>query len=421
MRAACAEARRPQQILHTVGDGGDAGLQRLDCIEPRAESIVLDAAAKAPGDDVQQQVGVQLAHLAQQRPCVLVQLAGQPRAQMGGLVVEDRRDLVLDDRVLLLDDEHLVAGLGERAQPFRLKRPHHAHLVDGDAEGAAAVLVEPQAAQRLDHVQVRLPGADHAQPVAPRAAPGQPVQLVGAHPGLGGGVALFEVPRLDLQRRAVTGAQPQSARRQLEILRRGVDGAVHVGRDGGAALHCVGQRLHADPAAAVPAHRPGGQAVGDQLLHRGRVEHRHAEMDQSEVALMRQRGGARAVVVAAQRDGAAQRRHAGVARVLEHVRRAVHPGTLAVPQAEHALLLCTRQQPDLLRAPHGGGGEVLVDAGLEDDVVRVEVLAGRPQCEVVAAERAAAVAGDEAGGVVAGGTVAPSLQQRQAHQGLYAG
>ena len=49
------------------------------------------------------------------------------------------------------------------------------------------------------------------------------------------------------------------------------------------------------------------------------------------------------------------------------------------------------------------------------------MLLGLPQLQVEAAQRTAAVAGDEAGGVLAGGAVAHLLHQRQAHQRLHAG
>ena len=76
---------------------------------------------------------------------------------------------------------------------------------------------------------------------------------------------------------------------------------------------------------------------------------------------------------------------------------------------------------DLLGAPQGGGGEVLVDARLEVDVVLLDEALGLPQRLVEAAQRRAAIAGDEAGGVEAGGEVALALHHRQAHQRLRAG
>jgi hypothetical protein len=49
---------------------------------------------------------------------------------------------------------------------------------------------------------------------------------------------------------------------------------------------------------------------------------------------------------------------------LKTSRAAVHARALAVPDAEHAVeLLALRVEVELLRAPHRGGAELLVDAG----------------------------------------------------------
>src|SRR5690606_35515042 len=72
----------------------------------------------------------------------------------------------------------------------------------------------------------------------------------------------------------------------------------------------------------------------------------------------------------------------------------------------------------LLGAPAGGRREVLVHPGLEHDVVGLEVGLRRLQLLVVAPERAAAVAREVAGSVVAFGVVALLLHDRQPHEGL---
>jgi hypothetical protein len=114
----------------------------------------------------------------------------------------------------------------------------------------------------------------------------------------------------------------------------------------------------------------------------------------------------------------ARARHVGV---LEHVRAAVHARALAVPDAEHAVVfLLLGVQVELLRAPHGGGAQLFVHAGLEDDVVFGQVLLGRPQRLVVGAQRAAPVAADEARRVQPRRRIALALQHGQAHQGLHA-
>ena len=69
-------------------------------------------------------------------------------------------------------------------------------------------------------------------------------------------------------------------------------------------------------------------------------------------------------------------------------------------------------------SPDRGRSQVLVHAGLELDVVLVEMLAGGEQLLVVAAKGGAAVAGNEACGVQPGGAVAADLSHRQANQRL---
>ena len=127
------------------------------------------------------------------------------------------------------------------------------------------------------------------------------------------------------------------------------------------------------------------------------------------------------MVVARHDQDPAMPRAAGVVAVLEHVERAVDARALAVPEGEDAVVLRAREQADLLRAPDRGGGQVLVDAGLEDDAALVQELAGLPQGLIEAAQRRAAIARDEPRRVQAGGEVALALQHRQADQRLDAG
>ena len=104
--------------------------------------------------------------------------------------------------------------------------------------------------------------------------------------------------------------------------------------------------------------------------------------------------------------------------MVEGVARAVDPRSLAVPQREYPVITRPVEQIDLLAAPDGGGGELLVDAGLEMDVVPLQEALGLPQRMVVAPERRAAIARDEPRRVEAGGNIAPALHHRQTHQGL---
>ena len=85
------------------------------------------------------------------------------------------------------------------------------------------------------------------------------------------------------------------------------------------------------------------------------------------------------MVVAGEQPDAARLGTAGEVAVLEHVAAAVDPGALAVPHGIDAVVLGAREEADLLAAPHGGRRHVLVDAGLEMDVVLGEETLGLPE------------------------------------------
>ncbi len=83
------------------------------------------------------------------------------------------------------------------------------------------------------------------------------------------------------------------------------------------------------------------------------------------------------MVIAGQTKHAAVPGRARSIAVAEDVAAAVDAGALAVPDADHAVMPGTGRQIKLLRAPDRGGGEVLVHAGLELDVVLFEVFSRR--------------------------------------------
>src|SRR5215472_5664303 len=101
-----------------------------------------------------------------------------------------------------------------------------------------------------------------------------------------------------------------------------------------------------------------------------------------------------------------------LAQLAQRIERAVDAGALAVPDAEHAIDLGAGKQADLLATPHGGGGKVFVQPGLEADIVLLEQRLRLPQRAVIAAERRAAIPGNEARGGEARGAVTRPLHQR---------
>ena len=104
----------------------------------------------------------------------------------------------------------------------------------------------------------------------------------------------------------------------------------------------------------------------------------------------------------------------------EHVAGAVNTRALAVPEAEHAVILAFAVQLRLLGAPNRRRRQILVDAGMKHDIPRLEEFFGAGELQVKPADRRAAVAGDIARRVQPGALVALMLHQHQPDDGLRA-
>jgi hypothetical protein len=317
-----------------------------------------------------------------------------------------------------LDDQDFLETFGELPHALGFQRPGHRHLVDAQADLGGVGLGDAEIVERLADVEVTLAAGDDSQPRS-RRVDDDAVQAIGArvvqdrvdlavvHPGLGGQERIRPA-----QRHAVPGEGKIAGNHDL--------GARRVDLHRRRALDGVGDALEAHPAARVAAHRPAVEAEVEDLLHRRRIEHRDHRRGEHVVGLVRQRRRLRAVIVAGQHQHAAVLRRAGVVRVLEHVAAAVHARALAVPHREHAVVARALVEVDLLRAPDRRRSEVFVQARLEADVRGVEEFLRAPQRLVEGAQRRAAIAGDEAGGVESRQDVALPLQQQQAHQRLRA-
>ncbi len=127
------------------------------------------------------------------------------------------------------------------------------------------------------------------------------------------------------------------------------------------------------------------------------------------------------MVVACHDQDAAMRRAPGRVAVLERVPRAVYTRSLAIPKAEHAVVLRARKQVRLLGAPNRRRGQILVEAGLKADVGGVEETLRAPKLAIEAAERRAPIPGHESGRPEPGALVAVALRQEQAHERLEPG
>ena len=320
---------------------------------------------------------------------------------------------MLDEFALFLDDEDLLEPLGKRADAVGLERPRHADLVDAQADRSGDAFVDAEFGKRFHRVGMRLARRDDAEAGGGRV-PDDAVDTIGLGEGERGKALEALQPRVLLA--------PDIAAADVDAAFGEVEGredyrVPFVGEvDRGARLDGVGGRLEADPGAGEARHREAEQPVFDEFVHRRRREEGHERRLEIMVGLVRQRRRLGAVIVADDRQHTAVGRRACRIGVFEDVHGAVEAGSLAVPDAEDAIDGGAGAHPDMLRPPHGGRAELLVDAGLEDDVVVGEQLLGPPQLLIVVAQRRSAIARDEAAGIQPRRAVARALHQRQANQ-----
>ena len=380
------------------------------------------AGADAPEDTLadadRDLVGIERALHREQPVALLVLLADADRL-VGG-PVELLADLDLDQRALLLDHDDLLEAVGEFLEVALADRPRAGDLVEADAEIVAPDLVDAELVERLADVEIALADGDDADLRRPAARGDVLVELVGAHERQHGVALVVVQPRL-LAEDGVAQADVEPALRHLEIVRDDNVDTLQAAIDHGGQFDRLVHALERHPGAAESRHRPAVEPVVDNLLHPRGIEDRDHHVDEVIFGLVGGGGGFGGMVVAHQRQHAAVLRGAGEIGVAEDVAGAVDAGTLAVPEPEHAVEPAFPAQLGLLAAPERGGGDVLVDAGLEADVVFVERARGADELLVEGAERGAAVSGDVAGGVEPGVAVALLLHHAQPHDRLEAG
>ena len=287
-----------------------------------------------------------------------------------------------------------------------------------DAQPAAGVVVQPQVDQRLARVVEGLAAGDDAEAVVGRGNH-VVVEPVGAHIGQRR-IPFVVVEALFLVQRGIRPADVHTTGRHLEL---GHHDLHPLGVDDrrGAGLDNLLDRLHAGPNPAEAAHGKGVQAQVQDLLHRGRKEHRQAAGLEDVVALVRRGRALGHVVVPGHRDHPAPGRGAGHVGVLEHVRATVHPRALAVPDAEHPVeaVRTLGRKTQLLRAPQRGRRQLFVHPRLEHDVLLLQVGRGLLQRLVVTTQRRPPVTADKSGRVLAQQRIALALQHGQLDQGLH--
>ena len=432
VRAARAEPRRTfdaleaseLEYLHRAFLGLQNRQVRVDAREHDAvDAHFLDPMRNGARDDRRRQVGTgaqqRVASRVRDRPFAarvvplhLVELAINIRPHVGAPVVELLLELVFDDLALFLDHQDFLQPGGEPARQLCLQRPDDADLVQPNAQLAAARVVQPQIAQRLARVVIGLATGDDAKAIV-RAFDCVVVQPVGADIGQRRVPLGVEQPRLLVQR-MVRPAYVNACGWHHKVARHAALDPLRVDRRGGARLDNLLNRLHRGPHARKAAHRERMHAEVENLLHARRKEDRQSTGLEDMVALV---GSGRALghmVVAGDGDHTAPSRRARHIRVLEDIRAAVHSRTFAVPDAENAIkpIGSRWREAELLGSPQRGRRQLLVDAGLENNVLGLEVLGRLDQRLVVATQRRAAVTADETRRILAGQGVALALQHR---------
>ena len=124
--------------------------------------------------------------VGQERRAARIPLALDHRPAAVRQVIQRGFQLRLDQRALVLDDDHAFETGAELAHALRLQRPGHGDLVDGEAQAASLFRRQTKCGERFEHIARSLTSDDQAKP---RARRGQDhmVEPVGAHIGLRGG------------------------------------------------------------------------------------------------------------------------------------------------------------------------------------------------------------------------------------------
>ena len=183
-------------------------------------------------------------------------------------------------------------------------------------------------------------------------------------------------------------------------------------------LNGVFQAFQPHPQPRIAAQRIAVDAVIQDLLHARGAEDGHMGIDHGPIALV---AGGRAfarMVIAHRHDHPTMGRGSGHVDVAHRIAGAVHTRTLAVPQAKDAIEFALAAQMRALGAPMCSGGQILVQARLEQNVLIRQHLLGPCHLQIDGAERRAAIARNQPRSVQSGLGIAPLLHQHQAHKRL---
>src|SRR5262249_25958095 len=363
-------------------------------------------------------VGIERALDREQPPALLVLLTDADR--LVRCTVELFAHLHLDQRPLFLDHDDELEAVGEFLEILLADRPGARDLVETNTEIIAPDFIDTELVERLTHVEIALADRDDADFRPPAAGGDILIELVRAHECEHGVAFVVVQPRL-LAQNGIAQADVEPAFWRDEILGNDDVDPLQTAVDDSRRFDGLVHGLERDPGAEEPRHRPAVEAVVEDLLNARRIQDRDHDVDEVIFGLMRRGRGFGGVIVAHQGQHTAVLGGAGEIGMTEHIPGAVDPRTFAVPEAEHAVELALPAEFRLLRTPDRSRGDVLIEAGLETDVVFIERALRADELLVECAERGTAIARDIPRRIEAGAAVTLLLHQAESNDGLEAG
>ena len=105
----------------------------------------------------------------------------------------------------------------------------------------------------------------------------------------------------------------------------------------------------------------------------------------------------------------------------QHIATAIDSRPFSVPNGKHSVVFTFAAHFRLLRAPNSGRSQILIEARHEENVVLFKQALSTMHLRIDAAERRAAVSGDEAGRIQAHSAIHLLLHKQETHDRLRAG
>ncbi len=397
-----------------------AGILRLP-VEKRQSGAKPLGIVKRPdpgGDDAGDLVGMQVADIIDEFSSVLVETADDAWPTRFGQAVAHISDRVLDLFELVFDDEDVVEPVGEFAVGIAVDREGHRDLQNTNADRRHHSLVDAEVGERLQHVAPGLAHRGDAE-AGTRTVVSNAVQPVGARE-LDSGRQLVAAQAILLQVIHVADAGIDAIGRKREVRPDKFD-MLMLGTDRRSGFDCLRQQLVADPGTAESRQLDAVQSEIEHILDVGRIQGRHQQVLEDQFRCRGNDRRAHRRVVAGQDQDSAVPGRAKVVSLSQRIHGLVEPGALAVPHREHAVIVGIAEVINLLGAPDRRRGHVFVGGRPEADVMGIGVLLRTPELDVDRRHRRAAVTGDKARSIQAGGEVTAPLHQQHADQCLRSG